>query len=544
MSDEALPRIGIVVLGMHRAGTSLVGQILGRLGCDPPRTLIGPSANNEGGYWESHAVVAFNDRLLTLAGTAWDDWQDVPPPLLDKPALQDEAAGILADEYGASPLFVLKDPRICRLAPFWLGCLDAAGLGPRVILALRNPIEVAASLARRNAIEPQLAHLVWLRHMLAAEAATRGMARVVMDYDALHADWHGVMDRAGARLGLHWPVVPGQIAGAADIVDPGLRHHQSTSAALLADPALPTGLARCHAILHRWTTEAETDGDHAELDRIRAQLDRDALAFGPLVALGRRRAVALQAAERRMAGLDAARAAAETARGRLQQEQDRSAADTANRPVSRPVSVTDDVTGDLRRMLDMAMADLRAQTEARAGLVAEHGREMLVRTAEVARLSALLHKTETDLAQTRTALEQTLAELAQTRAALEQAQTATSAAQAATGHEIDARQRERAQAADTVQILLKLRRAEARLGLAPGLWPRRLRQSWQLAAIRASGLFNPQFYLATNPDVAAAGADPWLHYLHHGLAENRAPNAGWGDKTDSIPARSISSRPE
>lgn len=523
MSDGALPRIGIVVLGMHRAGTSLLGQILGRLGCDPPRTLIGPSANNEGGYWESHAVVAFNDRLLTLAGTAWDDWQDVPAALPDKPALQDEAAGILADEFGASPLFVLKDPRICRLAPFWLARLDAAGIAHRVILALRNPIEVAASLVQRNAIEPQLGHLMWLRHMLAAEAATRGMARVVTDYDALHADWQGVMGRAGRMLGLGWSLPPGQIAGEADIVNPGLRHHQSTAAALGADPALPAGLARAHAILHRWTTEAETDTDHAELDTIRVQLDRDAAAFGPLVALGRRRAVALRAAERRMAGLDAARAAAEAARDRLKQERDKSDAKSASPhpgvPTGVPTGTSPDVTADLRRILDIAMADLRTQTEARAGLVADHGREMLAHTAEVAQLSALVHKTETDLAET--------------CAVLEQARTETRAALAATRHEMDARQRKRTQAADAVQILLALRRAEARTGLAPGLWPRRLRQTWQLAAIRETGLFDPQFYLATNPDVAAAGTDPGLHYLHHGLVENRPPNAGLRTRTDT-----------
>ena len=41
---------------------------------------------------------------------------------------------------------------------------------------------------------------------------------------------------------------------------------------------------------------------------------------------------------------------------------------------------------------------------------------------------------------------------------------------------------------------------------------------------RARPLFDKKFYLARYPDVAAAGADPWLHYLTHGAAERRKPN--------------------
>lgn len=42
--------------------------------------------------------------------------------------------------------------------------------------------------------------------------------------------------------------------------------------------------------------------------------------------------------------------------------------------------------------------------------------------------------------------------------------------------------------------------------------------------ISQSGLFDPQFYLATNPDVARGAYDPLLHFLHHGAKEGRAPH--------------------
>ncbi len=59
--------------------------------------------------------------------------------------------------------------------------------------------------------------------------------------------------------------------------------------------------------------------------------------------------------------------------------------------------------------------------------------------------------------------------------------------------------------------------------------PRRLRAEWRLrrdiAALRGSELFDAAWYLATYPDVAAAGIDPARHYLKAGAQEGRNPSA-------------------
>ncbi|NUB46526.1 hypothetical protein GEU84_019205 [Fertoebacter nigrum] len=41
----------------------------------------------------------------------------------------------------------------------------------------------------------------------------------------------------------------------------------------------------------------------------------------------------------------------------------------------------------------------------------------------------------------------------------------------------------------------------------------------------AAGIFDPDWYLATNGDVKAGGAEPAQHFLLHGLAEGRLPRA-------------------
>lgn len=64
-------------------------------------------------------------------------------------------------------------------------------------------------------------------------------------------------------------------------------------------------------------------------------------------------------------------------------------------------------------------------------------------------------------------------------------------------------------------------------------WQRALRRlplvgrAWQIRAIRASGLLDPDWYRAAYPDVAATGADPARHYLIHGAGEGRDPGPGF-----------------
>ncbi|GAB6036214.1 hypothetical protein JCM15519_07730 [Fundidesulfovibrio butyratiphilus] len=60
-----------------------------------------------------------------------------------------------------------------------------------------------------------------------------------------------------------------------------------------------------------------------------------------------------------------------------------------------------------------------------------------------------------------------------------------------------------------------------RLGAALRREPHREAQEREARTIRESGLFDQAFYLEQNPDVAATGHDPALHYVVHGWREGR-----------------------
>ena len=79
---------------------------------------------------------------------------------------------------------------------------------PMAILPIRNPLEVADSLERRDGITLPRSLLLWLRHVLDAEFHSRTMPRCVVPFEALLGDWRSHMERAMRVFGVDWPARP------------------------------------------------------------------------------------------------------------------------------------------------------------------------------------------------------------------------------------------------------------------------------------------------------------------------------------------------
>src|SRR3546814_2000625 len=79
---------------------------------------------------------------------------------------------------------------MCLLADLWISALSEAGCSASVLLLVRHPQEVADSLAARDGMATARAHLLWARHVLAAERSSRGLPRLVLTYDQLRSEEH------------------------------------------------------------------------------------------------------------------------------------------------------------------------------------------------------------------------------------------------------------------------------------------------------------------------------------------------------------------
>ncbi|KMK64017.1 sulfotransferase family protein [Puniceibacterium sp. IMCC21224] len=278
----------LMVLGMHRSGTSALAGALTLLGATPPGTQMEPHFSNPKGFFESIPVRDLNDALLASAGSSWKDWRPIDPDWFTTPevrAKHDAAIRVLDGEFGTTGLFVLKDPRICRLLPFWHAVLEKRGTRLLPLLTHRNPQEVAGSLASRYRFEPAFTHLLWLRHTLEAEAACRGLPRHFTSYDRLLETAPAVVAGIAKTFGL--PLYTDTAAQDMEgFLSAGLRNHRTTAgsgAGLLA-----RWYRDSYAIFERLAAGVDDAADLTRLDAIRAEFDDAVPVFAPILTNGRR----------------------------------------------------------------------------------------------------------------------------------------------------------------------------------------------------------------------------------------------------------------
>ena len=140
----------IVVLGMHRSGTSLVANVLRALGVHMGTEFLEPDEGNEEGYWEDTLWLGINKHILANAG---GDWKN-PPPLKDVLVLRDKVAKLIKQAVGKRVgegyrLWGFKDPRTCLTINLLHDFLPY----PRYIVVRRPTRDIVRSLSKLHGNE-------------------------------------------------------------------------------------------------------------------------------------------------------------------------------------------------------------------------------------------------------------------------------------------------------------------------------------------------------------------------------------------------------
>ncbi len=178
----------LIVLGMHRSGTSMVTRLLNLMGAyfGPEGISLGANEENPKGFWERRDVLDLDEALLLAAGADWFRVAHFSLEKIPKEALmtfRDQASKLLL-ELDAHRPWVMKEPRQCLLLPLWRELLEV----PICIYVHRQPIQIAQSLHRRNDFPIPFGLALWERYTLDALQAMAELPVVRVMHEDLMRD--------------------------------------------------------------------------------------------------------------------------------------------------------------------------------------------------------------------------------------------------------------------------------------------------------------------------------------------------------------------
>lgn len=230
-SLDALSPPPVCIAGMHRSGTSTVAQLLYQCGLYLGREdkVFASGSDNPDGYWEHKELRSINERILEVFGGGWD----LPPSLpagwhTDRRlrALRSEAEKALG-EFEKHERWGWKDPRNSLTLPFWSELLPEA----RVVICVRNPLEVALSLRRRAMSSRAFALNLWWTYNRSLLDALPEDKYVVTHYEAYF--YRPTVELRRVLDVLNLPASDQLVARARSTTLKDLRHHSMTTRQLL-----------------------------------------------------------------------------------------------------------------------------------------------------------------------------------------------------------------------------------------------------------------------------------------------------------------------
>jgi hypothetical protein len=152
----------LIILGMHRSGTSLTAGLLQQAGLQIGQELMGANSANPKGHFENVAFYHFHQSLLRSQGVSDDGWT-LQAAIPVEAAYRTQALELIAS-HAAPPAWGWKDPRTVLFADFWADLMPTA----RFLVVYRAPWEVVDSLYRRGdkvfAQQPDLAVKIWMHY--------------------------------------------------------------------------------------------------------------------------------------------------------------------------------------------------------------------------------------------------------------------------------------------------------------------------------------------------------------------------------------------
>lgn len=208
----------VVVVGMHRTGSSAMMGILRILGVDIGDDLGGKNKWNEKGYLENQEFYRFEVGLLRRANSSWN--HIVPEEIIYR-GFKEEDFGNLVKKFSRKELWGFKAIRT-SLFPEILKKIPNLHL----IVTLRSPEAVVASLKRRNNFSRD--ESLWLYSTyyfrLLRFLSRNKIRNMVVNFDDLVENTEETMKEIAKFLDI--PITGKEVNEGKKFVEDRLRHHK------------------------------------------------------------------------------------------------------------------------------------------------------------------------------------------------------------------------------------------------------------------------------------------------------------------------------
>jgi len=241
----------VLVLGMHRSGTSCMAGLLNILGLytGPKSTIIPSDENNPKGYFEDTSVVSCNDKLLAtdsiknlalkeikigidnkhfIESFSWlfESWNSFSADSSDRfdSSINSAIRAFMLDK-PTDAIPVIKDPRLCLTLPLWLRIVNVKS----VIFMVRNPVSVAESLYKRDSIPFQTSFDVWFNYNQHCLNNIKSLPYKIVNYDSLLSDKESTIKNVCSFLNLNQNGLDEKIDQAKNFITSDLNRSTSLS---------------------------------------------------------------------------------------------------------------------------------------------------------------------------------------------------------------------------------------------------------------------------------------------------------------------------
>ena len=254
----------IIVLGMHRSGTSVLSGLVSLFGYELGYDVMAARADNPKGFFENNQVYQLNQRILIENGHSWDTYNfsiDHVPTDKYMGYLRD-AKNIIKKEYALFNQFFIKDPRICLLFPLWAEALASFNIQVKCVVVYRNPLEVAYSLKARNEFPLQKSFIIWSHHFFQAEKTSRDYKRIILSFNHEFSNINALLDKLSVFLEKEKDDT--LVAKAHEFYTPKLKNQNSSSQKLSFNT--PKYLSKLYEALPSIETLSEHDIDTLSMD--------------------------------------------------------------------------------------------------------------------------------------------------------------------------------------------------------------------------------------------------------------------------------------